>query len=35
MKGFVLVTLGFILGDAIGVHGLTSIGHKVANLFNF
>lgn len=35
MKEFVLVTLGFILGDTIGVHGLISIGHKVANLFDF
>ena len=35
MKEFVLVTIGFVLGDAIGVHGLISIYYKVVNLFNF
>lgn len=33
MKEFLLVSLGFILGDAIGVHGLVSIYQKVLILF--
>lgn len=35
MKEFVLVAIGFILGDAMGVAGLVELFHKVVNLFNF
>lgn len=35
MREFVLVTIGFILGSAIGVHGLVDIFNKVLKLFNF
>ena len=35
MKEFLWVALGFILGSAIGVHGLMEIVDKVLKLFNF
>ena len=33
MREFVLVAVGFVLGDAIGVDGIMSIGAKVMGLF--
>ena len=33
MREFVLVAIGFILGDAIGIGGVTDICAKVVNLF--
>jgi hypothetical protein len=33
MKEFILVTIGFFLGAAIGVHGLMDIVSKVATQF--
>jgi hypothetical protein len=35
MKEFLWVGLGFILGSAIGVHGLIDIFNKVLKLFSF
>jgi len=34
MKELLWVALGFILGSAIGVHGLVDIFNKVLKLFN-
>ena len=33
MREFVLVAVGFVLGDAIGVAGIMDIGTKVIGLF--
>jgi len=33
MKEFILVAAGFVLGDAIGVAGMTDICNKVIGLF--
>tara|TARA_B100000085_G_scaffold228079_1_gene214027 strand:- start:474 stop:578 length:105 start_codon:yes stop_codon:yes gene_type:complete len=33
MREFVLVAVGFVLGDAIGVDGILDIGTRVVNLF--
>lgn len=33
MREFILVTIGFILGDAIGLGGIGDICSKVFNLF--
>ena len=33
MREFVLVAVGFVLGDAMGVDGIMSIGAKVVGVF--
>ena len=35
MKEFILVAVGFILGDAMGVAGIIDLAHKVSKLFSF
>ena len=35
MKEFVLIFIGFVLGDAMGIAGIVDLGHKVAKLFGF
>jgi len=33
MREFVLVAVGFVLGDAIGITGIMDIGTRVVGLF--
>ena len=35
MREFFLVAIGFVLGSAIGMHGLIELVHKVLNELNF
>lgn len=35
MKEFILVVVGFILGDAMGIAGIVDLAHKVLKLFSF
>jgi len=35
VREFVLIFIGFVLGDAMGVAGIVDLGHKVAKLFGF